>query len=113
MPPSIPPEKLPRIVMLLRALELAPGVRLRLGRGRRVSFRSLVRWVRRADPEFYYTLLRVYGCGDDSCLARSMSRVFVSLVKQYLSLEEPPERAGEAYEVLRGGLRGVYPGLEV
>ena len=109
---NVPPERIPRIYFLLRALEVAPK-KMRIAKGDRVTFRSIVKWIRRNEPELYENLLRAYDCDDETCLARGMSQVFLRLLEAHISFQEPVERVGDVDVAIREWLQRSYPLLRL
>jgi len=95
MAPPIPPERLPKVIFLLRLLREAPQ-NMRIVKGERVTFTSIIKWVKRRNPELYHSLLRAYNCDDDSCLARGLAMVFLNIAP-LLSFNGGQERVGELY----------------
>jgi|GEM_PF-6349565 len=104
----IPVEKIPRIVFLAKALSGVPSD-IRIVKDGRISFIGIVRYLKKRDPSLYNNMLKVYGCGSESCLARALSQTLYWLYS-HISFDRLPERTGELYNVIRG-IGDVHPSV--
>jgi len=105
---NVRPEIVPRLYFLLKAMEEAPP-NIRIVKGDSVSFKFLVKWIRRNRKELYNTLLIVFGCESDVCLSNSMSKTFRFWVEQHIAFQEQPQKVGDVYEIAREWIPKLYP----
>lgn len=72
-------EVIPKIYFLVKVLRSVPPETKINHRGK-LSFRHVLRYIRKHDPALYSTLYTVYDCDSEECLSRSMANILLWVV---------------------------------